>query len=243
MTTIENLDTRLAETNKLIRKLGSESAHSVLAKPKMALAIVQARADGILSDTDGQSTYDTYLEGRRNVLGKNPLGAGAEDAGSVKANVSKNTQLLKAAGLPGVDFPNVLERTTALRSTLLQADEKVKPMYDCYVDVARGQIKEPDAALSDDAIIAVIKKADKAEKELVDKLIAAYKAARKLEEQLPIEAMTSVVDGYKAAIVEAGGEVPPIGDDEKKEAEAIGFMMSKGFTLEQAQKLLASKAQ
>ncbi len=226
-------DTRFADLTKVIKKLGSESASSALAKPKMALSIVQARADGVITDDDGAKTYDTYLEGRRSVLSKSMLGAGAEDGGSYKVNVSKNTQLLKAAGLTaaGVDFIDVLTRATELRDGLVKADEKVKPTYDAYVDLARAQLKVPTAALDDDAITEVIRKKEAAEKELVDKLIAAYRTARKLQDELPIDAMAEAVSAYADAITEAGGTVPPITKEEKQAASATAFLISKGFVV------------
>lgn len=227
-------DTRLADLNKAVKKLGAESANSALAKPKMALSIVQARIDGVIGDDDGGKTYDVYLEGRRGVLSKSALGAGSEDAGgSYKANVSKNTQLLKAAGLivAGIDFGDVLTRATKLREDLIASDEKVKPPYDAYVDLARAQLKTPTVQLGDDAITDIVRKKEAAEKDMIDKLVAAYKTARKLQEDLPTPAMESVVAGYADAIVEAGGEVPPITKEEKKAAEAMAFLASRGMKI------------
>lgn len=233
MTTNLVNDTRFADLNKVVKSLGAKSAFSALAKPQMALAIVQARADGVIGDDDGAKTYDTYIEGRRGVLAKSQLGAGSEDGGSYKANVSKNTQLLKAAGLTvsGVDFVDVLTRATSIRETLVKADEKVKPTYDAYVDLARAQLKVPTAALDDDAITEVVRKKEAAEKELVDKLIAAYKTARKLQEDFPCQPMADAVAGYADAITEAGGEVPAITKEEKKAAEAMAFLASRGMTV------------
>lgn len=228
--TTDNLDTRLADTNKLIRKLGSESAHSVLAKPKMALAIAQARVDGIIGDNDGEAVYTVYLEGRKNVLSKSSLGAGEDDSTSFKANVSKNTQIIKAAGLPGVDFLDTMTKATAERENLVKAGEKVKPMFDAYVDLARAQIKEPTVKLEVDAITGIVRKKEAAEKEIVDKLIAAYKTARKLGDDFPCKPMADVVDAYKKAIEEAGGEVPPVGEEEKKAAEVTAFLAARGMT-------------
>lgn len=236
MTTNLVNDTRFADLTKAVKKLGAESANSALAKPKMALSIVQARIDGVIGDDDGAKTYDIYLEGRRGVLAKSALGAGSEDGGSYKANVSKNTQLLKAAGLivGGVDFGDVLARATKIREDLLGSDEKVKPPYDAYVDLARAQLKTPTAQLGDDTITEVVRKKEAAEKELVDKLIAAYKQARKLQDDFAVPAMEAVVAGYADAITEAGGEVPAITKEEKKAAEAMAFLASRGLKVAQA---------
>jgi hypothetical protein len=226
-------DQRLAETNKLIRKLGTESAHSALAKPKMALAIAQARADGLITDDAGSSTYDTYLEGRRAVLAKSALGAGNEDGGSYKANVSKNTQIIKAAGLvaAGVDFLDVLARTAAVRENLVKADEKVKAPFDAIVDVARAQLKSPEAALDDDAITGIVRKKEAAEKDLIAKLVDDYKRIYKRAEEFPCQALSDAVANIGDAINEAGGEVPPMTKDEKEAAAAMAFMTKAGFTV------------
>lgn len=221
-------DTRLADLNEVVKALGSKSADSVLAKPQMALAIVYARADGVIGDDAGPSTYDTYLEGRRSVLANSTMGAGIDDGG-YKANVSKNTQLIRAAGLPGIEFPNVLTRSTGLRAALVANDEKCKPPFDAYVDLARAQLKSPGEKLSDQEIIAVILKKDAAEKGLIDKLIAAYKVARNLNEAFNVQSMSDVVAAYEDAIAEAGGEVPAITKDEKDAAKAMAFLASKGL--------------
>lgn len=230
-------DTRLADANKLLRKLGAESAHSALAKPKMALAIVQARADGVIDDDAGASTYDTYLEGRRSVLAKSQLGAGAEDAGgSYKANVSKNTQLLKAAGLiaAGVDFVDVLTRATSIREGLVKADEKCKPVFDAYVDLARAQIKQPDAALNDDDITEVVRKKEAAEKDAIAKLVDTYKRVYKQAEEYKLEPLLAAVQSVGEAIAELGGEVPAMTKDEKEHAAAMAYMTKMGFTVQVA---------
>lgn len=227
-------DTRFADLTKAVKKLGAESANSALAKPKMALSIVQARIDGVIGDDSGAMTYDIYLEGRRATLEKaSSLGADAEDAGSYKANVSKNTQLLKAGGLiaAGVDFGEVLTQATRVRESLVKAGDKVKPTYDAYVDLARAQLKSPTAQLDEDAIVGIVRKKEAAEKELVDKLVAAYKVARKLQDDFPCQPMEAAVAAYADAITEAGGDIPAITKEEKKEAAAMAFLASRGVTV------------
>lgn len=229
-------DTRLADTNKLIRKLGTESANSALAKPKMALAIVQARIDGVLTDDDGESTYNTYLEGRRAVLAKSAIGTGAEDGGSLKANISKNTQLLKAAGLvaAGIDFAEVLETATAERDTLAKAGEKVKPAFDAYVDCARAQLKSPEAQLTTDAIIAAVKRAEAAEKDDIAKLCDTYKRLWKQADEMKIPVLSDAAANVAQAISDLGGEVPPMTKEEKEAASAMAFIRKMGFKIEVA---------
>lgn len=234
MTTELVNDTRFADLTKIVKKLGAESANSALAKPKMALSIVQARIDGVIGDDDGAKTYDIYLEGRRATLEKSSsLGAGTEDAGSYKANVSKNTQLLKAGGLiaAGVDFGEVLTQATRVRESLVKIGDKVKPTYDAYVDLARAQLKSPTAQLDEDTITEVVRKKEAAEKELVDKLVAAYKVARKLQDDFPCQPMEAAVAAYADAITEAGGDIPAITKEEKKEAAAMAFLASRGVTV------------
>jgi hypothetical protein len=226
-----NLDTRLNDTNKLIRKLGTQSASSALAKPMAAITIAQARADGILTDDSGEACYTVYLEGRKSILSKNALGAGEDDSTSFKANVSKFTQILKATGLvaAGIDFVDVINTATNERENLAKSGEKVKPAFDAYVDLARAQLKEPTVQLTEEQITAIVRKKESAEKEIVDKLIAAYKTARKLGDEFPCGPMADVVDGYKKAIEEAGGEVPAIGKEEKQAAEVTAFLASRGM--------------
>ncbi len=233
-----NLDTRLTDTNKAIRKFGVESAGSTLAKPKAALTIADARANGILTDNDGEACYSVYLEGRKTVLSKNNLGAGEDDSTSFKANVSKFTQVIKAAGLPNVDFVGTMAKATDMRAAQAVAGEKVKPMFDAYVDLARSQLKEPTVALSDDAITSIVRKKEAATKEIVDKLIDAYKRAHKLADEFPCQPMTDVIAAYGKAITEAGGDVPAVTDEEKDAAKVTAFLVGRGMTEVQIAKML-----
>ncbi len=236
MTTNLVNDTRLADLTKTVKALGTKSAHSALAKPQMALAVAQARADGVIDDDAGASTYEVYLEGRRSVLGKNQLGAGAEDGGSHKVNVSKNTQIIKAAGLisAGVDFVDVMTRSVALRETLLGSNEKVKPTFDGFVDLARAQLKSPTAALTDDEIISVVRKKEAAAKDLVDKLIDTYKRLYKHNEEFPCQSLEDAIANMATTISEAGGEVPPMTKEEKEAASAMAYMERMGFKVVKA---------
>lgn len=234
-------DKRAADLDKLVRKLGQESASSAVARPKMGLAIARARAEGVIGDDDAAKTYDTYLEGRTAALGKSPLAVGTSDNGSYKANVSKNARIIKAAALAttGVDFVGVLERATTIRADMVanEPDTPVKPTFDAYVDLAREQLKQPEAALTDDTIRSVIRKPEAKEKDLIAKLVDDYKRMSKRAEaaaedgaEAVSDALAPAIEAIAAAIEAAGGEVP-LSKEEQKAAEAMSFLASRGYTL------------
>jgi hypothetical protein len=119
-----------------------------------------------------------------------------------------------------------------VRESLVKTGDKVKPTYDAYVDLARAQLKSPTAQLDEDTITEVVRKKEAAEKELVDKLVAAYKVARKLQDDFPCQPMETAVAAYADAITEAGGDIPAITKEEKKEAAAMAFLASRGVTVQ-----------
>lgn len=223
-----NRETILADLDKDMAKLGQESVN--IARPKLAITLVKAAYNGDIDEDDVEARYDAYLAGREKAQGKSPLSQGVDDGNGKKANMSKCRQLVKMGMLPDIDGPELIDRTVALRGNMLGGDDKIKAPFDAFVDVSRAQIAQPDEPLSDDAIMSCIRKAESKDKSEVEKLIAAYKAARKLHDAIPLAGVEQAIEGYKDAIVEAGGEVPPITKEEKAHAEFLRKADAMGFT-------------
>lgn len=223
-----NIAPMLNDLNSQLRELGRDSVASALAKPRMAVAITRAAADGIIGESDAAATYEQYLQGRQYAIGRNTMAQGDEDKGSVKANTSKNLQLIKLGLLPKVDGPALLDRVTDLRTAAIGGDVKIKPTFDCYVDAARAQLAQPTEELTDEQVNQLIRKPEPKNKDIIDKLIEDYKRLSKRYEELPSPGVEAAIHGIADAIKEAGGELPPLTKEEKKAAEAIAYLRSVG---------------
>ena len=230
-TITSNTGITLADLLRDVMTLGKESASSALAKPKMGLSIADAAFKGIITAKDAEATYEAYLKGRNKALASSALGAGDTSSGSVKANVSKNKQIIDAAILPKVDFPATLDRLVVIREQMVGSEEKVIDAFSAFVEAARAQLKQPDYDLDEDQIMAACRKADPKDKSLVELLVEDYKRiAKRIEKDCggqngPLEV---ALDAIGNAITEAGGDIPPLTKEEIKAAEAMAFLKSIG---------------
>jgi len=239
-------DTRLKEFNAKLTKLGETSASGQLTKPYMALELAIAVHEGILDETGVKAAYMVYLSGRAKGFANTKqvgLAAGETDAdkdeNSIKVNVSKNLQIAKAAGLPilrkgPTSFHDVLANVTRIRDAMLGAGEKVKPAFDCYVEVAREQIKLKDAVLDDEeAIKEECRKVETATKDALGKLMDDYKRMwTRAEKDLPDNPfLPGIVAAIADAIVHEGGKIPAMTDDEKKAEKARETLAALGFKI------------
>ncbi len=205
-----------AEFDRLLAKLGAESVNT--ARPKLAIAIVQAAFNGAIDEDDVEEKYDLYLSGREKAQAKTLLAAGVDDGNGKKANVSKCKQLCKLGLMPSVDGPALIDRAVTLRGNMVGGDDKIEAPFDAFVKVARAQLNKPDADLTDEEVMGCIRKTVAAEKDAMAKLVAAYKAAHKLAETVPMPETQEAVAVYGRAIVEAGGDVPAMTKEEKEMA-------------------------
>jgi hypothetical protein len=229
-TTLSNAETVLAALDKEMAKLGAESVN--IARPKLAITLVKAAAEGSIDEDDVEARYDAYLAGRTKAQSKTALAAGVEDGNGKKANVSKCRQLVRMAMMPGIDGPALIDLTVTVRGNLLGNEESVKPPFDAFVDVARAQINCPAGPLTEEQIADVIRKAEKADKTEIQKLIDMYKRSAKMRDDMPaIEALARATDAYAEAIVEAGGEVPPLSKEEKEQAAAMAYLARRGLVV------------
>lgn len=227
-----NLAPMLKDLNKLLRGLGKDSIKSTLAKPRMAIAICRAAADGVIGEDEAEATYMTYLEGREEETGKNSMAEGASDGGSKKANVSKNMQIIRLGLLNTVDGPALLDRVNDARLHAVRnggEDVKVKPTFDCFVDAARAQLAKPNEELSDEEINALVRKPEGKEKDLLQRLIDDHKRLNKRLEELPSAAIENAIRCIEDAMCEInGGKLPPLTKEDKKAEEALAFLKKMG---------------
>lgn len=140
-----------------VKTLGGQSGVGAAARPRLALRVVRAASDGILSlekpkdggKDDAAIIYETYQ---------------AEDskkaehsAGGAKANASKVRQLIGLGCCPNADGLSVAENAIRLHKAMLEQELKPQPLFDALVSVARAQC-ESDTELDDDGIMAAMGK-------------------------------------------------------------------------------------
>lgn len=232
----DNMAPHLSKLSKLLQDLGKDSIKSTLAKPRMAIAICRAAQEGIIDASDAEMTYEKYLAGRAAETGKNTLAEGESDKGSLKANVSKNKQIIELGLLPKVDGPELLDRVTDARLHAVRTggeDIKVKPAFDCFVDAARAQLKKPNEPLTDEEINALVRKAETSkDKTDLDRMVEEYKRLYKLangtEENPGIPAMMPVFESIAAVFDAQGIDRPAMTKDEKKAEKAMAFLRTTG---------------
>ena len=228
-----NIQPALDTLNDKLRELGRESVKSALAKPQMAIAVIRAAKDGIIGVDDAEAIYAEYKAGRDYAIGRSALAAGmADSAKSDAANTSKVRAGIKAAMLPNVDFPEVIDNLVDLRADLKQQGIDVKDVYQAITDAAVAQCRTPNDQLDRDALEGVISKKAKEDKGDLDKMIDEYKRLYKLatgtDDKPGIPECVPVLEAMTCAIEQMGGELPAMTAEEKKAEKAMAFLKQTG---------------
>lgn len=231
MTPGDNLDTVLDVLRKQLKTLGAADGKGSASRPEAGLRLVSAAYDGTIMESDAEEMFASYAAGVSSAAKANPLVtcAGDADQKSAKQQVSKFRQFIKVGMLPSIDAREVMGRAVQISKDLEASGTKTHSRFDAMLNVAREQIKQPDTPLTDDQITSIVAKPETAEKSEIDKLIAAYKAAHKLAETIPLPQTLAAVDAYRDAITEMGGDVPPMTKEEKAEADAMSFLRKRGM--------------
>lgn len=167
-------DKRRSDLNKLVKKLGEEAAAGKDSLPKLAHAVVEASADGVIEPNDAEALYKRYAEAESNKA------LHEHSAGGLRANVSKLRQLIAMGRMTTIDPIDVMqsafdERNAFIEETAEAEDKpKFKSAYPFYVDLARAQLKS-DTPLSKDTMRDIMVKPEPKGKDLEDELKAILK--------------------------------------------------------------------
>lgn len=238
----DNSDKLRADLASKLRSLGASEGKGSASRPEAAMRLVDAAFDGLIDERDAPGMFAEYTSGVANAASKNPLvtsqGNDAEQA-SAKQQISKFRQFIKCGMLPAIDTRDTMARAARICKDLDATDAKTYSRFDALLNVARAQVAEPETLLSDEQITAAVMKPEPAEKDAIAKLIAAYKAASKLAETIPMPQTQAAADDYREAILEAGGEVPPITKEEKEQAAFMKKAAMMGFV--QGPRLIAAQ--
>jgi len=222
----DNIDGALSALKSKLKSLGALEGKGSACRPEAGKRLAVAAQDGLIGEDYATEAYAEYAAGIAAAGKSNPL---VSNPGSEKAQISKFRAFIRAGALPGVDMLDVLNRTEALHVEHTRAGNKVESPFQSLYNVCVEQTRQPDEPLTDEQINTRILKSEPVEKDAMAKLVAAYKAAHKLAETVPCAGTEAAVTAYRDAIVEAGGDVPPMTKEEKKEAEALEFLRKRGM--------------
>lgn len=137
-------DKRFSDLMKQVSKFGEEASLGRDSLPKLAHAVVKAAADGVLDletkDNKGNDAAAQIYE--KYVAAESKKAIHEHSGGGKKANISKLRQLIAMGAMPGIDAVEVMQAAFQAREDMMADDNKVKPAYPFYVEVAREQLKE-----------------------------------------------------------------------------------------------------
>jgi len=144
-------DNRFSDLMKKVVKFGEESSLGRDSLPKLAHAVVAAAADGVLDlETKNKAGEDCAVQiYDKYVSAESKKAIHEHSEGGKKSNVSKLRQLITVGCSTTIDAVDLMQRAFKAREAMQADDNKVKPAYPFYVEVAREQLKEPKTALTD----------------------------------------------------------------------------------------------
>lgn len=141
-------DQRLKKLVSQVGSLGAEASLGADALPKLAHAVVTAAAEGVIDLAtkhklrDGKSMGDvaTFLY-EKYAAQESSKAIHEHSKAGIKGNASKLRQLVSLGLMTTVDGVEVMNNAFTARDNMMKDDNKVKPAYVYYVEVAREQIK------------------------------------------------------------------------------------------------------
>lgn len=169
-------DKRFSDLMKQVTKFGEEASLGRDSLPKLAHAVVKAAADGVLDTEtkDGKGNDAAAQIYEKYVAAESKKAIHEHSGGGKKANVSKLRQLISMGAMSTIDAVEVMQAAFQAREDMMADDNKVKPAYPFYVEVAREQLKR-DTPISKKELEDLVIKGGPAEKTLEGELKRALK--------------------------------------------------------------------
>jgi hypothetical protein len=211
------------------REFGKAEGKGTNAKISLAARACEAAHKLVdVTPDDAKGIVTAYSEAAARNRGQEykPLTSAAKFTSEIR-------QFLNVGKLPMVDGPRLVDRTM----TKIKEMAKTKgSAYDNLVRVVRAQVAAPEEELSDDEITDVLTPEEGGKSE-IDRLCDVFKASVKSRDKFveggltPPEALDLAIDNLRDAIVEAGGEVPPLTGEGKKRAAFLKRAAAMGLKL------------
>lgn len=178
-------DNRLADYLSDARGYARDYATGGDAWPRMIVRTVQASADGVIGKDDAQMIVETFIE----AFGKKA--SHERTARSLSKTKSEITKVIQFGGMTAIDPVDVIGRTVTIYGNM-QAERK--SAVNAYLQVVRNQIKQPDAAMTDEEIERAMVKDEAKARSIQARLKAALKEVEKAlkdneesDDPLPLE--------------------------------------------------------
>lgn len=225
---------------KELGQFGTAYGKGQNSRPAAALRCLEAAHK--LSDVTPDNAEELYTKFQQSAARARGVEYSAE--GSFKVQVSKLKRFLMLGALQGIDGIDVMNRTVdIIEECSRMAENPLKgSAYDNMVNVARKQIAEPKAALTDDEIRQLVT-AETEEKTDLDKVIDAYKKTYRLAESLAehgvdVGYINNATDALAAQIKTMDGDLPAMTKDEQKKAAALKVLKAQGYVVTETGNLM-----
>ena len=208
-----------------MKVLGKAEANGQASRPMAGLKVADAALATLIDERDAGAIYDAYQAEVAKISTRNPL-ARKQTADSRSAQVAKLRCFIKIGMLPGLGGgggPALLRHSEVIKDGLFKAGTKVFPSYESMLRIIGAQLKQPNDLLTDEQIAGLVSKDEPKEKDEMEKLVKAYRANAKLHELVNLPGTEAAVRGIGDAIIELGGDLPPL----TKEAKAETAFMTK----------------
>lgn len=226
----DNSEGRLDKIKAQMGLLGKAEAVGAGSRRDAGIALTAAAYEGSIDEDDAETLYDEYITSMGKVVQKKHLAGAGDNVKSRTAQISKFRAFIKLGAMPDpVDGREILTRAVAIAEQVAMTGTKVLSPFEALRTVCVAQVAKPAAPLTDEEISAAVSKPEPADKDEMAKLVAAYKAAHKLNADLALPGTAAAMQGYADAIVELGGEVPAITKEEKEMAAFLAKAAAMGF--------------
>lgn len=226
----DNSEGRLDKIKAKMGLLGKAEAVGTGSRRDAGIALTEAAFAGDIDEDDAETCYDAYQTEFGKLAAKKHLAGAGDNVKSRTAQISKFRAFIKLGMLPEpIDGREILARATMIAEQVTLSGSKVLSPFEALRTVCVAQVSQPSQPLTDEQISAAVSKADPVEKDGIAKLVAAYKAAHKLNTELALPGTDAAVKAYADAIVELGGEVPPMTKEEKEMAAFMAKAQTLGF--------------
>jgi hypothetical protein len=226
----DNSEGRLDKIKAKMGLLGKAEAVGAGSRRDAGIALTEAAYAGDIDEDDAETLYDAYQIDYGRLAAKKHLAGAGDNAKSRTAQISKFRAFIKLGMLPEpVDGRVILARAVSIAEQVTAGGNKVLSPFEALRTVCVAQVAQPGEALTDEQIMAAVSKPEPADKDEMAKLVAAYKAAHKLNTDLALPGTGAAVQAYADAIVELGGEVPAMTKEEKEMAAFMAKAATLGF--------------
>lgn len=174
-------DTRLADFQSNVKKLGVADGRGQNAKPRFAVAVVDASNEGLISTKEAEATWNIYEEAARSSKGDERSRISSADTRKVRISETKKLigfgtldKMVHHADSTKKETPSeVFARAVAvINSNKCDVDGST---YQLLVKFAGKQIGRPALAFNDDEILNCLRGEAKAAKDELARLNAIHK--------------------------------------------------------------------